>query len=173
MNNWKRDICTKPVFLFSAADGENVPQEANNYNNGLLPQWPIGQFSRGINDGGIDRLSRLEFQRMANWSCFDKKNEAGRMIRNRRHVSCNSPCFDQKIETGPVGHPLELRSCKLGQSHEIPLEKCPRWYFLTSPGENAYQSVENPVLLSGTVIIVGLKCLPKKKWKKHASCMHA
>ena len=65
------------------------------------------------------------FQRMANWRSFDKKIKSGRIIRNRRPVSCNSPCFDRKIETEPVGHPFELRACKICQSHQIPLENEP------------------------------------------------
>ena len=46
---------------------------------------------------------------MANWPSFDQRIETGRFMiktgrftRKRRPASCNSPCFDQKIETEPV-----------------------------------------------------------------------
>ena len=45
---------------------------------------------------GIRRFCRLEFQRMANWPSFDKRIETGKIIRHRRPLSCNSPCFDKK-----------------------------------------------------------------------------
>ena len=63
---------------------------------------------------GVGRFCRLEFERMANWPSFDFLSKLGQL--SRRPVSCNSPCFDKKIETGPVGYPLELRACKIGQS---------------------------------------------------------
>ena len=59
-----------------------------------------------------------------------------------------STCFDKKI-AGPVDHPLEVRACKIGQSHCIDSSRKltksslrQQGAFLTSPVENACQSVE-------------------------------
>ena len=81
--------------------------------DGQLAQFrAIGRFRE--ESSGIARFCRLEvptdgqlaqflladfaqskFQRMANWP---------------------------SASAGPVGHPLELRACKIGQSHSIPFE---------------------------------------------------
>ena len=46
------------------------------------------------------------------------------LVRNRRPVSCNSPCFD-KIETGPVGHWPSVGTWSL-QNRPIPLDSSRR-----------------------------------------------
>ena len=94
--------------LFLPGTLENVPCSLNE---------PLVNFREESINSGIGRFCRLELQRMANWPSFDQKIETGRIMRNRRPVSCNSPCFDQKRETGRVGHPLELSSL---QNRPIP-----------------------------------------------------
>ena len=72
--------------------------------------WPTGPVS-------IKKSKLGEFYshiKLKNVSC-----EYDRIIRNRQPVSCNSRRFDKKNENGPVGHPLELRACKIGQSHYL------------------------------------------------------
>ena len=68
-------------------------------------------------------------------------------------------------ETEPVGHHLELRACKSGQSHQIPLENWSIAYwdsrgcFLSSPGEKACQSVERACF-----VFWNDNCWPQIKW---------
>ena len=113
--------CFRPTIIVS----ENKNMIFQHFGRLFLPgtpkniPYPLNELLVNFREesSGIGQLCRLEFQRMANWLSFDKKIETGRIIRNRRPVSSNSPCFDKKIETGPVGHPLDLRACKIGQSH--------------------------------------------------------
>ena len=91
---------------FSPRDGKNVPCSLIE----LLVNFRE-------ESSGTGRFCRVEFQRMAIWASFDNEIETRIIIRIRWPVSCNSSCLDQQIELGPVGHRLELRACKIGQSH--------------------------------------------------------
>ena len=76
---------------------------------------------------GLADFAGSTFQRMANWSIFERNLEAtgGKQINFREESSgISRPSVFMSILHNraipllyPVGHPLELRACKIGQSH--------------------------------------------------------
>ena len=90
---------------------------------GTLKNVPFSRNERLVNfreeSNGIGRFCSLEFQRVGNWPSFDTQKNRNRED-STKPVACVvqfHPVSIKIIETGPVGHPLELRACKTGQSH--------------------------------------------------------